>query len=253
MRKIARYGWQKDSLDPRDFKLASPVKVGELPSQVDLSGFLSAPFDQGQLGSCTGNAIANAIIFEQNRQLIFRVIPSRLFIYYNERAMEGTTASDSGAQIRDGFKSVAAQGACPEENWLYTESLFAVKPPDSCYALALRDLVSSYLSVNQDVDSMRACLASQYPFVFGFTVYESFESEAVAQSGIVPMPTPGEAIVGGHAVLCVGYDDAAQQFIIRNSWGPDWGQAGNAKMPYAYLADASLCADFWTIRSLQVA
>jgi len=253
MRKIARYGWTRDSLDNRDFKLSPPAKVGVLPTHVDLSGFLAPPFDQGQLGSCTGNAIANAIVYEQNRQLIFRVIPSRLFIYYNERAMEGTTASDSGAQIRDGFKTIAAQGACPEDSWPYTESQFAVKPPDSCYASALRDLVSSYLSVAQTVDAMRACLASGFPFVFGFTVYESFESSQVAESGIVPMPAPGEPIVGGHAVLCVGYDDAAQQFIIRNSWGPDWGQAGNCRMPYAYLADASLCADFWTIRTLAVA
>ena len=84
--------------------------------------------------------------------------------------------------------------------------------------------------------------------MFGFTVYESFESQEVAKTGVVPMPAPGEQVVGGHAVLAVGYDDSAQTFMVRNSWGTGWGQAGYFTMPYAYLTTRGLSSDFWTIR-----
>jgi C1A family cysteine protease len=95
---------------------------------------------------------------------------------------------------------------------------------------------------------MRGCLAAGYPFVFGFTVYSSFEGQEVAKTGVVSMPTPDEQVVGGHAVLAVGYDDASQAFIVRNSWGAGWGQEGYFTMPYAYLTTRALSSDFWTIR-----
>jgi len=80
--------------------------------------------------------------------------------------------------------------------------------------------------VVQNLNQMKGCLASGYPFVYGFSVYESFMSQQVAQSGHAPMPAPGEQQVGGHAVLAVGYDDASQWFIVRNSWGVNWGMQG---------------------------
>jgi C1A family cysteine protease len=100
----------------------------------------------------------------------------------------------------------------------------------------------------QDLNQMKGCLASGYPFVFGFTVYKSFEDDAVAQSGHAPMPAAGEQVLGGHAVSAVGYDDAQQWFICRNSWGTGWGMQGYFTLPYAYLTQASLSDDFWTIR-----
>jgi len=175
-------------------------------------------------------------------------VPSRLFIYYNERVTEGTVGSDSGAQIRDGIKSVAKQGVCPETEWPYNPAKFAQKPPAKAYKDALLDRAVSYQRLVQDLNQMRGCLASGYPFVFGFTVYTSFESQAVAKSGHVPMPAPSEVQVGGHAVLAVGYDDSHQSMIVRNSWGSGWGLKGYCTMPYAYLQQASLAADFWTIR-----
>jgi C1A family cysteine protease len=175
-------------------------------------------------------------------------VPSRLFIYYNERVIEGTVSSDSGAQIRDGIKTVASQGVCPEPEWPYDITKFTSKPPAKAYKDAATDRAVSYQSLIQDLNQMKGCLASGYPFVFGFTVYESFESLAVANSGHAPMPAPSERAIGGHAVIAVGYDDSNQWFLVRNSWGRGWGLAGYFTLPYAYLIQSGLSSDFWTIR-----
>jgi C1A family cysteine protease len=249
--KIKRYGWLADTPDQRDHLYAAPVaKLKELPAKVDLRP--KCPkiiYDQGELGSCTGNAIACAVQFDrlkQKRKPDF--IPSRLFIYYNERAMEGTIASDSGAQIRDGIKSVAKLGDCPENEWPYDIAKFATKPSANCFRDAMKYKAVLYQRVLQSLNQMKGCLASGFPFVFGFSVYESFESAAVGKSGIVPMPASSEKQLGGHAVLAVGYDDSQQRFIVRNSWGPKWGMRGYFSMPYAYLTDSNLADDLWTIR-----
>ena len=175
--------------------------------------------------------------------------PSRLFIYYNERVIEGTVASDSGAQIRDGIKSVGSLGACHEDTlWPYDIAKFADKPPQAAYDDGAQHPAVAYQRVARDLAQMKGCLASGYPFVLGFTVYASFESQAVAQSGHCPMPAPGEEVVGGHAVVAVGYDDAGQWFLVRNSWGTTWGMAGYFTLPYTYVTQRSLSSDFWTIR-----
>jgi C1A family cysteine protease len=249
-----RYGWLKDIPDQRDrkFSLETLPAVGALPASVDLAPLCPPVYDQGELGSCTANAIAGALEFDAASQKLptAGVMPSRLFIYWNERSMEGTTASDSGAQIRDGIKSVAQWGDCPESQWPYDPSQFAVQPPQACYDAAVKHLAVTYESLPQQVDQLQAVLASGRPFVFGFTVYSSFESAHVAQTGQVPMPFWFERVVGGHAVLCVGYDDASNTFKVRNSWGPDWGDKGYCYMPYQYLC-SGLASDFWVIRTVE--
>lgn len=247
---VKRYGWIPDVPDQRDHLYAAPIaRLRAFPPKTDLRRQCPAVYDQGELGSCTGNAIAGAIQFDR-RKLKRRpdFIPSRLFIYYNERVIEHTVESDSGAQIRDGIKAVAKLGVCPEPEWPYDIAKFAVKPAAICYQHAKKYRAIGYQRVVQSLAQMKGCLASGYPFVFGFTVYESFESDQVARTGVVPMPAAAEKVLGGHAVLAVGYDDAAQRFIVRNSWGRRWGIAGYFTMPYAYLADDNLAADFWTIR-----
>ena len=207
-------------------------------------------YDQGELGSCTGNAIAGAVQFDLTKQHMQDFIPSRLFIYYNERVMEGTVNSDSGASIRDGIKSVANQGVCPETDWSYDISKFEDEPSPQCYTDASETKATSYSTVAQTLSQMKGCLASGYPFVIGFTVYQSFETDEVAKTGIVPMPSPDDGVLGGHAVLVVGYDDSQNRFICRNSWGTEWGMDGYFAMPYAYLLDENLSDDFWTIRMI---
>lgn len=246
------YGWVRDLPDARDFQYAAPLQrfPHGLPKSVDLRPECPPVYNQGQLGSCTGNGIAGAVEFDQRKQGNKEFTPSRLFIYYNERVIEGTVSQDSGAQVRDGIKTVATIGAPPETDWPYNIKEFAVKPPASAYADAKLDLVSSYMRVSQDLTQMQGCLAAGYPFVFGFTVYESFESQQVADTGIVPMPSTGEKVVGGHCVVAVGYDDTKRSFIIRNSWGTSWGLKGYCLMPYEYLVSPRLASDFWTLRSV---
>jgi len=252
-RKISRYGWLPDLPDNRDFLYAAPVTVtGATRVSVDLRSQCPLVYDQGQLGSCTANAIAAAIQFDQMKQQLAQIFtPSRLFIYYNERVIEHTVASDSGAQIRDGIKSVAKQGDCPETEWPYVITKFKTRPSKNCYADALQYKAVSYQRLTPALSQLKGCLTSGYPFVFGFTVYESFESAQVAKTGHASLPKSGEASIGGHAVMCVGYDDAKQWFIVRNSWGPKWGMKGYFTLPYPYLISANLASDFWTIRIVQ--
>jgi C1A family cysteine protease len=251
--KISRYGWLPDLPDQRDHFYAAPVeRAAVLPASTDLRSQCPPVYDQGQLGSCTANAIAAAIQFDRLKQQLADVfIPSRLFVYYNERAIEHTIDSDSGAQIRDGIKSVARLGDCPETEWPYVVTKFKTKPTPKCYADAIQYRVVSYQRLTPVLSQLKGCLASGYPFVFGFTVYESFESALVARTGHALLPGAGERAIGGHAVVGVGYDDAKQWFMVRNSWGNRWGLKGYFTLPYAYLTDENLASDFWTIRVVQ--
>jgi C1A family cysteine protease len=250
--KISRFGWLPDLPDQRDFIYAAPRPViSKLPAKVDWRSKCPGVYDQGQLGSCTANAIGGAFEFEQLKQGFVDFMPSRLFIYYNERVIEHTVRSDSGAMIRDGIKSVNKQGVCTEKMWPYDPAAFANRPTPSCYTEALDHQVVSYQRVQRNLNQMKSCLSEGYPFVLGFTVYESFESPEVAKSGVLNMPKETEAEVGGHAVMAVGYDDGSKRFIIRNSWGPAWGQKGYFTMPYRYLLEPNLSDDFWTIRLVE--
>jgi C1A family cysteine protease len=216
-------------------------------------------YDQDELGSCTANSIARALQFDEIKQgevAAITAVPSRLFIYYNERVIEGSPNDDSGAELRDGAKTVATDGWCAETTWPYNITAFATKPPQVAYDEAKNHKALVYYSINQNINLMKQCLSEGYPFVFGFTVYDSFENDQVAQSGILPMPGTLENVLGGHAVCAVGYDDSMSAlgqvgyFIIANSWGPLWGDKGYFYMPYNYVGNPSLASDFWTFRKV---
>ncbi|MEP7310041.1 MAG: C1 family peptidase [Acidobacteriota bacterium] len=252
VRSLKRYGWTPDLPDQRDRMYSAPLRrLGALPPSVDLRNVCPPVVDQGELGSCTANAIAGALQFNQMKEKLADIFPpSRLFIYYNERVIEHTVNEDSGAMIRDGIKSVAKDGAPHETLWPYDISKFRDKPSAAAYKDAAKHRAILYQRLNQTLDQLKGCLASGFPFVFGFSVYESFETQAVAKTGKVPMPKAKEKQLGGHAVLAVGYDDASKRFIVRNSWGTGWGLQGYFTIPYAYLTDGNLADDFWTIKQV---
>jgi C1A family cysteine protease len=253
VRTVARYGWKPDLPDFRDYLLAvRPPK--KLPDKVSLRAEMPPVYDQGQIGSCTANAIGAALEHGQRRQKKARpATPSRLFIYYNERVMEGTVGEDSGAYIRDGVKSVNILGAPPETLWPYDEARFTEQPPKRAYTTALRHQALSYARVTPTTAALQSVLAAGFPIMFGFTVFETFESNEVAKNGRVPMPASDERLIGGHAVLLIGYDvtSGLNVWEVRNSWSADWGDDGYCWFPGSYLVDSGLAADFWTIRLVE--
>jgi C1A family cysteine protease len=245
------YGWLPQLPDLRDARLSIPATTA-LPGEVDLSSQPDMPpvYDQGQLNSCTANALAAAVDFDNHLEHKEFLTPSRLWIWYQERLMEGHVGENTGAMIRDGAKVVAKLGVCPETDWPYDPATFAQPPPQQDYTDALRDRVLTYSTVPQDLWSLKSVLAGGRPVVFGFTVYSAFESQQVADTGIVPMPDPSGQVLGGHAVVLVGYNDAVDRFRVRNSWGPNWGQAGYFEMPYLYVTSPSLATDFWVLQTV---
>jgi len=270
------FGWVRDSLDPRDRVFSAPLeRLQALPPRVDLLAdhpeLFPPVYDQGRIGSCTGNAIAAAVQFERRKQLAqskgFQdFVPSRLFIYYNERHTEHTVPLDAGAQIRDGMKSIAKLGVCPESDWTYDDTpadpathLFPhgakeTLPPDrDAVKIAKNYIALSYWRINRTLSQMKGCLADGYPFVVGFRVYDSIYDAQGEPRTIFPIPSAADlsaGSIGGHAVLAVGYDDDKQLFKLRNSWGPNVQDNGYFYMPYAYLTDTQLSSDFWTLRGM---
>lgn len=244
---IRKYGWKPDLPDHRDIICDLKIKKGA-PKTVDLrtSGNLPFVYDQGPTSSCTGNAIAAAIQYGLKCQSKDPFLPSRLFIYYNERLMEGTINDpDAGAMIRDGIKSVAKQGVCPETYWPFDLNRVVEKPDLNAYNQAQRSIIKQYSRVPVKLANIQNVLIHNIPIVFGMTLYGSFMENSVALNGIVPMPSSTDSIVGGHAMLIVGFDD--KNFIVRNSWGEGWGDKGYCYIPHEYLTNENLADDFWAI------
>ena len=212
---------------------------------VDLRSKFPPVFDQGQLGSCTANALCGIVGYD-----LPGFIGSRLFVYYNERKLEQDIPDDNGAQLSDGVKTLKKCGVCSEMDWPYDISKFTQAPPKTAYINALKNKALKVKNINNDITSMKKALNHGYPFVVGITIYESFESESVAKTGIVTMPTPDENSLGGHAVVCVGYDDTKNLWIMRNSWGEGWGDGGYFYLPYEYLTNSDLASDLWCVTSM---
>jgi C1A family cysteine protease len=253
--KKRKYGWIKQQPDLRDydFKLLKLEVPPVLPKIVNLRQWCSPIENQLNLGSCTAHAWAGLIQYNEIKSGKIGSLyndMSRLFIYYNERMIEGTVNQDSGAELRDGAKSLSTYGVPVEVEWPYNIKNFKKKPMVSVYKDALPNIIKNYHAINTFND-LKICLSQGHPFVFGFMVYSSFESNTVSNTGIVPMPKRNEKILGGHAVLAVGYDDNQKRFLVRNSWGTDWGLPGDLRgyftIPYDYLANSNLASDFWTV------
>ncbi len=242
MNHSKKYGWRPSVVEVSD-KLFEAAPVAALPPSVDLRPAMPPVYNQGDLGSCTANALSACV--EHLREIS---MPSRLFIYYNERTIDGDVDQDSGSTIKTGIQALRQFGVCPENVWPYDPANFAEKPNQTAYTDATPDIIGSYMKL-QTLDDIKRCLASGFPVAFGFMVFNYFESQDMLQTGILQLPTPGEVPIGGHAVVIVGYDDTKQSVLVRNSWGSDWGIGGYFWMPYQYVTNPQLASDFWTIRS----
>jgi C1A family cysteine protease len=271
---LKSYGWRPDKPDARD-KIYEVPATASLPHSVDLRQAMPPVYNQGELGSCTANAIAAAIDYEHGRNQRPFINPSRLFIYYFERRLEGTIESDAGAEIRDGIKVVNADGVPPESLWPYDITKFRERPAQAILHEAKSHQALKYLRLAEDGQSFhyRHALAQGFPVIFGFTVYDSFEGKEIARSGLMRSPDfDRENVRGGHAVLGVGYftndvlttffsdlpngtrleaDPGGGYAIVRNSWATDWGIDGYFFMPFSFLFNTNLATDFWTIREME--
>jgi len=228
------------------------------PLEVDLRSVMPPVYDQGSLNSCAANSTAAAMEYERDRQGLSDFVPSRLFIWYNGRALEGSIASNMGVFNRDAIKVLNTDGVCAEAMWSYDPAMFRAAPPKYCYVTALTDRAVSYEGI-YTLESLKDAIASKLSVVFTFSLYESFYSPEVQQTGVVPMPAPNEQHIGFHSVLAVGYSDPKGQVIVRNSWSASWGDKGYFYMPYQYLTGpaassdsasiegAYLTSDFWSI------
>ncbi len=245
MKRIYNYKFQEK--DERDFKFSPQIHVEDLPKKVDLTEFCPPIYDQLALGSCTSHATAALIAVRRKIESLTEFHPSRLWIYYQARKIEGTIKEDSGATIRDVIKGVGKNGYCSEELLPYNIDKFTKAPSRKCITEAKQHPVKQYESVNQDIISIKSCLAQKYCIAIGVSVYESFESEVVSKTGIVPIPHPTEQFLGGHALALVGYDDETKLFKFRNSWGTSWGDGGYGYFPYEFILNKDLASDFWRI------
>lgn len=237
--------------DPRDRKFKSVLRTEALPSSADLRPTWGSIFDQGTLGSCVSNSTAYCVRFVRQKDGLSVYDPSRLFIYYHGRLLEGfPIKEDTGLYIRSGYKSIAHHSVCSEKNWPYVESRFTWKPSQYAVNAAKQHKKWEYFSIpDGDLQGLKACLAEGYPISFGFTVFESFMTAETARTGVVPSPNVNtEDMYGGHAMTIVGYDDAKNHFVVANSWGHLWGDGGFCYFPYDYMKNTYHVGDFWTAR-----
>jgi len=243
-----RFGWIPDRLDPKDFKYSAFLKIPrEFPYEIDLRPNCPLVYAQGETNSCVGNAVGAGVDFYYTKTGLPHLDPSRLFIYFNGRDLDGSPYEDVGCTLRNAIKGVVKLGTCSEKIWPYIIGNVLMRPFQRCYEEAIRNKVDSYYRIGYTLDDLKQCLFEGFPFTIGVRIFENFPMET--STGIIPMPQ-GD-ILGGHAMLIVGYRRIDRMFIIRNSWGSNWGDGGYGYIPFDYVLNNGWSGDFWTIRSLQ--
>ncbi|HXF90856.1 MAG TPA: C1 family peptidase [Candidatus Nitrosotenuis sp.] len=229
-----------------------------LPEKYDFKDQIPYIHDQGNLGSCTAQAITLSMeyILKRNSPELYRKL-SPLFVYYNERALEGTIFTDAGAVIADGIKTVCKDGACSEALWSYRDkgNKFKQKPPLLAYKDAKLSVDLDHIgnsNVPQELQTLKGILAQGIPIVFGCHIFSSFESDEVEKTGKIPMPKNRERKLGGHAMTLVGYNDRKKVFYLANSWGEQWGKKGFGTIPYDYITNPKFTFpdEFWKIETV---
>lgn len=245
------YGWERDKPDQRDYKFSAGVRdTVALPNKVDLRRKMPPVVSQGRIGSCTACssiAMAEYLLKKDHKKRAFH--PSILAQYYWTRQLEGNAPWDTGAQMRTSLKALNKFGAGHDKFWPYVQKRFAIRPDKRTHKDAKRHRVVEYRRLGQKLNELKSCLAQGFPFIFGFWVYESFESIELHKTGIMSRPdVEKERFLGGHAVTAVGFSDKKKAFLIRNSWSVHWGLKGHYWMPYDLVTDPTLSEDFWTAK-----
>ena len=260
-------GWQRDLPDIRDFtpetdqiakffhksKAMKPPKAG-IKKKVDLSSWCSPIENQGNIGSCTAHAGVGLLEYYERRAFGHHLDASRLFLYKVTRKLLHWSG-DTGAWLRTTMKAMVLFGIPPEEYYPYDISKFDEEPNAFCYSYAQNYQSIKYYRLDKATVSsthllnrLKSFLAAGYPAMFGFTVY-NFGND----KGEIEFPGPHDTVLGGHAVVAVGYDDNRKigkdkgAVKIRNSWGTDWGQQGYGWLPYSYIEEG-LAEDFWSLQ-----
>ncbi len=219
-----------------------------LPSKVDLRKYMTPVEQQGAIGSCTANSCAGAYEYLINRNEGRLYDISRLFLYYNSRCMNGQQNVGMGAPLGNVLQCLSETGVCSEQLWPYITSKVFIRPPQNTYDEAKDRTISKYEYVPTDLDTWKSVLAEGYPIIFGANLYQAFQQP---RNGRIPMPRQNEVSTGAHAMLCVGYSDPDRVFIVRNSWGHQWGDNGYCYFPYDYLMNPNLNNnDSWVIYSV---
>ena len=247
-----KLGFDWDSYQKDYAPKANPVRLprqGLLKGAADLRADLPPVYDQGKLGSCTAFAVAKGMRETLQHQQHTRLQPlSALLQYYETRASIPLIGwllvkQDCGGTISGAVGVLAKTGAAPEELWPYDIAKFAEKAPAAAYAACPEFKFKSTKQL-AGLEDVKATLAKGRTVAFGFKVYESFKK--IGADGVMPVPAASEKLLGGHAVLAVGYDDAKKALIVRNSWSTKWGDKGYFYMPYQCAGDPGTSTDFWT-------
>jgi C1A family cysteine protease len=254
-KKNRKLSWRPDKPDFRDHLYCNKWKDDfNSPSSYDLTKtqFMPKVLDQGELGSCVDNAVSSILSFIEAKEGNGLELFSVLFLYYNARDDKN---NDTGSEIRDCIKGLSNYGVCIDNLWPYVESKFKEKPNEQSWAEAKHRSADLQYARLITLDDMIHCISSGYPFAFGISLYGKEEDDIdldnlTSENPILNLPTKNETLIGGHALMAVGYDTERKIIKVRNSWGNDWCQNGYFDLPFDYITNDDLTDDIWTFRRI---